>query len=327
MSTRRRIVLAAGVVAWATLAEVSGAGGAGGPRPSQVPTLKAHTDLVVLHVAVLDRHSRFVSALPQDQFRIYEDGVPQTIRFFSNEDRAATIGLVIDNSGSMYRKLDDVIAAGRVFVDGSNPLDEFFVVHFNDRVWLNPEGDTSFTTDPLVLATALSHIEARGRTALYDAVTRGFQHLNHAHNPHRVLVVVSDGGDNASAARFDQLLRDAHQTDTVIYTIGLFDEDSRDRNPRVLRALAAATGGEAFLSGSVHGAMAVLERIAHDIRSTYMIGYEPTNASRDGRFRNVRVELNATGHGKLKVRARTGYVVPAASHEGQLQDGQLQNGR
>lgn len=226
MSTRGRIVLAATVAACVTLADVSRAGRASGMYESQVPTLKAHTDLVVLHVAVLDRHSRFVSGLPQDRFRIDEDGVPQTIRFFSNEDRAATIGLVIDNSGSMFRKRDEVIAAGWMFVDVSNPIDEFFVVHFNDRVWLTPAGDASFTTDHVVLAQALSAIEARGRTALYDAMTRGLQQLSHAHNAHRALVVVSDGSDNASTARFDQLLRDAQQTDTVIYTIGLFDDDS-----------------------------------------------------------------------------------------------------
>ena len=320
MSTGRRTALAPVIVAWALGVAVSGATRDGGRRPTQEPTLKAQTDLVVLHVAVVDRHSRFVSALPQDQFKIYEDGVPQTIQFFSNDDSAATVGLVIDNSGSMYRKRNDVIAAAQVFVEGSNPLDEFFVVHFNDRVWVNPVGD-SFTTDSRTLATALSHIEARGRTALYDAVSRGFQHLIFAHNPHRVLVVVSDGADNASATRFDQLLRDAQQTDTVIYTIGLFDEDSRDRNPRILRALSAATGGEAFLPGSFHGARAVLERIAHDIRSTYMIGYEPTNASRDGRFRRIRVELNPAGRDTLKVRARTGYVAPAAPASGQLSDG------
>jgi VWFA-related protein len=299
------------MAAWMTLAGGIDAHPPGGVRASQVETLKVHTDLVVLHVAVLDGKSRFVPGLPQDRFNVYEDGVPQTIRVFTNEEGAATIGLVIDNSGSMHNKRTDVGAAALAFARASNPLDEFFVVHFNERVWMGlPEG-APFTSVPVMLTESLSHIGAYGRTALYDAVERGLQHLSDAHNPHRVLVVVSDGGDNASAMSFERLLRHAQQTDTVIYTIGLFDEYSRDRNPRILKELAAATGGEAFLPGSVRGATAVLERIAHDIRSTYLVGYEPTNAIRDERYRKVRVVVDAADRGTLKVRARTGYFASA----------------
>lgn len=280
---------------------------------SQVLTLRVRTDLVVLHVAVLDGKSRFVPGLPQDRFNVYENGVPQTIRVFTSEDRAATIGLVIDNSGSMQNKRADVMTAGLAFAGASNPLDEFFVVHFNERVWMGLPEDVPFTSGPVMLPEALSHIGAYGRTALYDAVERGLRHLSDAHSPHRVLVVLSDGGDNASAMPFEQLLRHAQQTNTVIYTIGLFDEYSRDRNPRILKELAAATGGEVFLPGSVRGATAVLERIAHDIRSTYLVGYEPTNAMWEGTYRTVRVVVDAAGRGKLKVRARAGYVAPAST--------------
>ncbi len=136
--------------------------------------------------------------------------------------------------------------------------------------------------------------------------------MSDAGTSHRVLVVVSDGGDNASAMSFERLLQHAQQTNTVIYTIGLFDEHSRDRNPRILKELAAATGGEAFLPGSVRGATAVLERIASDIRSTYLVGYEPTNTVPDGRYRAVQVRVDDAGRGKLKVRARTGYLAPTA---------------
>ncbi|MBI2829273.1 MAG: VWA domain-containing protein [Acidobacteria bacterium] len=197
--------------------------------------------------------------------------------------------------------------------DGNLPLDEFFVVHFNERVWMGVPGGAPFTRGPVVLTEALSHIGAYGKTALYDAVERGFLHLSDAGNPHRALVVVSDGGDNASAMPFERLLQHAQQADTIIYTIGLFDQSSRDRNPRILKELAAATGGEAFLPGSIRGATAVLERIARDIRSTYLVGYEPTNTVRDGNYRNVRVVVDAAGRGTLKVRARPGYFAPAST--------------
>ena len=313
MSTAWRASLLAAMVARVALAGGMDARQPGGASASQVPTLKVHTDLVVLHVAVLDGTSRFVPGIPQGRFTVYEDNVPQTIRLFTNEDRAATIGLVIDNSGSMQNKRADVMTAGAAFAGASNPLDEFFVVHFNERVWMGGPDGTQFTRGPVMLTEALSRIGAYGRTALYDAVERGLQHLSEAHNPHRVLVVVSDGGDNASTMPLERLLQHAQQSDTVIYTIGLFDKYRRDRNPRILKELAAVTGGEAFLPGSVGGATAVLERIARDIRSTYLVGYEPSNAILDGTYRKVRVVVDAAGRGTLKVRARAGYFAPAST--------------
>ena len=280
-------------------------------REAQVPLIRVHTDFVVLHVAVLDNKSRFAPGLPEDRFKVSEDGVPQAIRLFSNEDRPAAIGLVIDNSGSMHNKRADVILAALAFARASNPLDEYFVVHFNERVWMGLPDGMPFASDPGMLTKALAQATARGRTALYDAVDRGLDHLRQAQNPHRVLVVVSDGGDNASAIGLQQLLQRVQQTDVVIYTIGLFDEYARDRNPRVLKELAAATGGEAFLPGGIDGAAAILQRIARDIRSIYLIGYESTNTTRDGKYRQVRVNLQSAGGEKLKVRARAGYVAPS----------------
>lgn len=280
-------------------------------RESQVPVIRVYSDLVVLHVAVLDRASRFVSTLAHDQFRVYEDGVPQTIRFFSREDQAATIGLVVDNSASMQKKREDAIAASLAFARASNPLDQLFVVHFNERVWMGlPEG-MSFTSDVVTLARAVAQVDARGQTALYDAVSRGLEHLGGAANSRRVLVVISDGGDNSSATQFETLLRHARQTDSVIYTIGLYDENTTDRNLRVLKQLAAETGGERFLPGTGQDAARVLERIAHDIRNSYTIGYVPTNATRDGKYRTIRVSVNGGGREKPKVRVRAGYLAPS----------------
>ncbi|MBI3047820.1 MAG: VWA domain-containing protein [Acidobacteria bacterium] len=278
---------------------------------AQTPLIRIQTDLVVLHAAVLDKRSRFVPGLPESRFTVLEDGVPQTIRLFSNEDRPAAIGLVVDNSGSMHRKREDVVLAALAFARASNPLDEYFVVHFNDDVWMGlPEG-MFFADGPGMLAKALARARAHGRTALYDAIDRGLEHLRQARNPHGVLVVLSDGGDNASAMSFEQLLQRVQQTDVVIYTIGLFDEYARDRNPRVLKALAAATGGEAFLSGGIEGAATVLQRIARDIRSIYLIGYESTNAARDGKYRRVRVNVRSARGDPLRVRTRGGYFAPS----------------
>jgi VWFA-related protein len=278
---------------------------------AQAPLIRVHTDLVVLHAAVLDGKSRFVAGLPEDRFRVLENGVSQTIRLFSNEDRPAAIGLVIDNSGSMHDKRADVVLAALAFARASNPLDEYFVVHFNENVWLGLPGGMPFASGPETLTRALAQARAFGRTALYDAIDRGLEHLRQAQNPHRVLVVVSDGGDNASAIGFQELLQRVQQTDVVIYTIGLFDDYARDRNPRVLKELAAVTGGEAFLPGGIDGAAGVLQRIAGDIRSIYLIGYESTNTGRDGKFRQVRVSLSTRRGERLKVRTRPGYFAPS----------------
>ncbi|MBI4485361.1 MAG: VWA domain-containing protein [Acidobacteria bacterium] len=278
---------------------------------AQVPLIRVHTDLVVLHAAVLDGKSRFVAGLPEGRFSVLENGVPQTIRLFSNEDRPAAIGLVLDNSGSMRDKRGDVVLAALAFARASNPLDEYFVVHFNENVWLGLPDGMPFANGPETLTKALAQARAFGRTALYDAIARGLEHLRQAQNPHRVLVVVSDGGDNASATEFEELLQRVQQTDVVIYTIGLFDEYARDRNPRVLKELAAVTGGEAFLPGGIDGAAAVLQRIARDIRSIYLIGYESSNTARDGKFRQVRVTLQTPRGERLKIRTRPGYFAPS----------------
>ena len=310
MSIQRFVMISTGV-AFGSLVGLSHSSAPAQVNEAQVPLIRVHTDLVVLHAAVLDNRSRFVGGLPEERFKVSEDGVPQAIRVFSNEDRPAAVGLVIDNSGSMHEKRADVILAALAFARASNPLDEYFVVHFNDNVWMGlPEG-ILFANDPGMLTQALAQARARGRTALYDAVDRGLEQLRQAQNPHRALVVVSDGGDNASAIGFERLLQRVQQTDVVIYTIGLFDEFARDRNPRVLKELAAATGGEAFLPGGIDGATAALQRIARDIRSIYLIGYESTNATRDGKYRAVRVNLQSARGERLKVRARAGYVAPS----------------
>lgn len=274
------------------------------------PTIRIHSDLVVLHVTVSDRKSLVVPPLEQGMFKVHENGVPQPISFFAHDDLPASIGLVIDNSGSMQRKRADVMAAALAFARASNPLDEFFIVNFNERVWLGLAPGNSFTGDHTILTDALSGIGARGRTALYDAVGVGLDHLNHATNDRRVLVVLSDGGDNSSVMSFRRLVRQAQKSDTVIYTVGLFDEDTMDRNPDVLRRLATVTGGKAFVPDNVQDAARVFEWVARHIREAYTIGYVPTNASRDGKYRTIHVGVESASRQKLEILVRPGYFAP-----------------
>ena len=281
------------------------------PLLEQTPILRARSDLVVLHVAVHDGESRFVRGLTAQQFKIYEDGVPQRIQVFSHEDRPATIGLVIDNSGSMRAKRRDVLAASLAFIRASNPQNELFITNFNEAVWLGLPPYMPFTTDPAILEVVLGRTLARGQTALYDGIGTALDHLENGTNSRQVLVVISDGGDNASATSLDSVLRRAQEAHAVIFTVGLFDELSDDRNPGVLKRLAAVTGGERFLPRDLQEASSILERIARDIRNTYDIGYESTNPRRDGKFRQIEVKIDSRGHRRLNVRARTGYIVPA----------------
>jgi Ca-activated chloride channel family protein len=282
--------------------------------PPPRPVFSSRSDLVVLHVTVLDGRSGFVSGLPREAFRVYEDGRPQEIEFFSNEDSPVTVGLVIDSSGSMQRKREAVIAAGLAFAQSSHPQDEMFTVHFNERVWTGLPGNQPFTSDLSELRAALERSAARGRTAFFDAVTFALRHLETGHRQKKVLVVISDGGDNASTTTFEELLDRAHRADAVIYAIGLSDWYDREADPDVLRDLAKATGGEAFFVRNTERAKdratEILSRIARDIRSGYTIGYTPereVEADADG-FRTVKVEVSAPDRRKLTVRARAGYV-------------------
>jgi Ca-activated chloride channel homolog len=264
--------------------------------------------LVVLPVTVTDRQGGFVSDLTEQDFTVYENGVPQHIQLFRNEDIPVTVGLVVDQSTSMRPKLAEVIAAARAFVRSSNPDDEMFVVNFNEKVSLGLPGDIRFTNSTVLLTNAITTKPAGGQTALYDAIAKALEELQTGSREKKVLVVVSDGGDNASAHSLAQVMKLAGQSSAVIYTIGVFDEEDPDRNPGVLKRLAQATGGEAFLPKELAEVAPICERIARDIRHQYTIGYVPTKVARDGAYRAIRVTAREKGHGGLSVRTRTGYI-------------------
>ena len=275
-------------------------------------TIQVNVDMVILHATAQDHKHAFVSGLAKDDFQVYEDGVLQPIKNFSHEDVPVTVGLVIDNSGSMGPKRADVIAAGLAFARSSNPQDQMFVVNFNEGVSFGLPVNTPFTDQVAQLEVALSRIRTRGETALYDAVAAALEHLKMGNRDKKVLIIISDGGDNASKHKLAEIVAMVGQPDAIIYTIGIFDEQDPDRNPLVLKRLAKDTGGEAFLPESLKDVVPICEKIAHDIRNQYTIAYAPTNRKRDGTYRVIEVRAMAPGRGRLLVRTRTGYFAPSA---------------
>lgn len=274
--------------------------------------LSSRTDLVALPVSVTDARGRFVSGLTAENFRVLEEGQPQKISFFEQENTPVTVGLIVDHSGSMAPKLRDVAAAVLSFAHSSNPDDEMFVIDFDDTVTVELLHGKPFTSDPQELSEAVTAVVARGQTALYDAIAEGFIHIQLGQSNKRALIVVSDGGDNISKTTFSQVLAPARSSRTVIYAIGLLSESGLEENPGVLRRLCHDTGGVAFFPkrGSIE---AVMTQIARDLRGQYMLGYVPPAKSGDGAYRKVEVKVSAPGRGTLHVRSRPGYSVAPRS--------------
>jgi Ca-activated chloride channel family protein len=279
---------------------------------SQDSRISVDVNLVVVHATVSDRQGHPISGLEQRDFEVYEDGVPQPIRVFAHEDVPVTAGLVVDHSGSMRRKLAEVSAAARTFVELSNPDDRMFVVNFNEHVFLGLPKDAPFTASAAELELAISRAPATGKTALYDGIAKALDQMTAAPLDKKVLIVISDGGDNASQHTLAQVLKLAEQSSAIIYAVGIYDNDDPDRNPKVLRSLASATGGIAFFSDDMGELSAFCTRIAHDIRAQYTIGYAPSKPAQPGDYRAIRVVAKSAHHGKLSVRARTGYLVAGA---------------
>ena len=272
------------------------------------PQFKSESELVVLHVLVTDRSGSYVSGLPASAFRVLDDSTPQTPRFFLNEDAPVTIGLLIDSSGSMRNVRDRVIAAAAEFVTSSNPRDEIFGLVFNDDV--QPVlRDTPFTSDAETLRHALAEVfHPEGRTALYDAVSQGLHYVANGTSERRVLVVLSDGGDNASDASLKDVMTRVQTSNTVIYSVALADPLDVDANPKRLRQLADASGGESFTPQNVDEVRSAFQKIARDVRHSYTIGYEPASATPRTRFHKIRVEVKAPDGRHLDVHSRSGYL-------------------
>jgi VWFA-related protein len=275
--------------------------------------IKVDVNLVVLHTTVLDDRGKFVEGLAQDNFRVYEDKVEQKLSVFKREDIPVSMGLVIDNSGSMRDKRPRVNEAALTLVQNSNPQDEAFVVNFNDDFYLDLDKD--FSNSIPELKEALERIDARGSTALYDAIIGSIDHLKKGKKEKKVLLIVTDGEDNTSRNSLEKTIREIQKTDTVIYTIGLLSQESKRSAKNAKKALmeiALASGGLAYFPENVDDVHSICEQVAHDIRHQYTLGYYPSNATKDGTFRSVHVDvIPPHGKGKLVARTRNGYYAPA----------------
>jgi VWFA-related protein len=282
----------------------------------QQPLFSTRSDLVVLNVSVKDRKG-YVSDLTSDAFSVFENKQPQPVQFFITQDAPVTVGILMDSSGSMAGNRELLIAAATAFAANSNPQDEIFALAFNDDVKPVLPDSSPFTGDAATLRRAMAAvIVTHGRTALWDALAAGLNYLARGTRERKILVVVSDGGDNASSMTAEDIWRQTQESNVCVYTVALIDETERESNPRALRRIADATGGEAFRPRSVGDVADVLRRIATDIRHAYTIGYVPTNTDHDGAFRQVRVVVRPPGGRSVRVRTRTGYVAggPQRSH-------------
>jgi VWFA-related protein len=274
----------------------------------QIPVFSSAAELVVVHVTVTDRRGAYVTGLSRDAFRIVENGTPQSIDLFTGEDSPVTVGLLVDSSGSMRQGRERVIAAATAFAERSHRNDEIFGLAFNEFVRAALPPSTPFTNDPGVFRVALTAtMGAQGRTAMYDAIRSGLTYVAKGSHPRRVLVLVGDGGDNASTTTFDQVLTEAQASNAAIYTVGVIDPLEREADPGLLRRLAKATGGASYFPRHVNEVEDVLREIAGDIRHSYTLGYVSSNTARDGAFRRIRVTVTDPIRRSLVVRARDGY--------------------
>ena len=260
---------------------------------------------VVLHATVIDDKQRIITDLGQNAFTVFEDGKPQVIKSFRHEDIPISLGIVIDNSGSMREKRAQVVKAAINLVRASNPNDEVFVVNFSDEYFL----DQPFTNKINLLQTALEKYETRGGTALYDAVVASAEELKkHGKLQKKILFVVTDGEDDASRESLEQAVRRLQEENgPTVYAIGLLGEERQRRAKRALETIAERTGGIAFFPHTLDEVDAISSTVARDIRNQYTIGYKPTTPKSVGGYRTIRVDARAPGHGKLTVRTRSGY--------------------
>jgi Ca-activated chloride channel family protein len=288
------------------LCAVAVAGLVAADTPAQsTPVIRVDTRLVVLHATVVDKSGHLVINLPEKAFQVFENGVQQQIKVFKREDVPVSMGLVVDNSGSMRDKRSKVEAAALALVKESNPQDEVFIVNFNDEAFL----DKDFTNDPKDLQEGLARIDSRGGTAMRDAIRMSIDHLKEkAKKDKKVLVVVTDGNDNSSLISLENLVKSAQDSGVLIYTVGLLSEEEKreaKRCKRALEELAGVTGGESYFPKELAEVDRVAHQVAHDIRNQYILAYTPANVTLDGAFRQIKVTAN--GPNRPVVRTRSGY--------------------
>ena len=273
---------------------------------------KAEAREVTLHATVVDDRNHLVTNLAKTDFAVFENNQPQQIRTFRQEDFPVAIGIVIDNSGSMREKRDAVNKAAINLVKASNPDDQVFVVNFNDEYYLDQE----FTSDIKKLQAALEHVEARGGTALYDAIVASADYLTHSPLQRKAIFVVTDGEDDASQETLEAAVHRLQQENgPVVYAIGLLGEEKSRKAKRALELIAERTGGESFFPPTLDQVDEISRSIAHDIRNQYTITYAPSTPKSVGGYRTIHVDAHARAYKKLTVRTRSGYY-PGHEREG-----------
>lgn len=266
---------------------------------------RSDTRLVVLHASVNDRKGKLLTNLERNAFKVFENGQPQEVKVFRREDVPVSLGLIIDDSGSMMSKRSRVEAAALAMVRASNPQDEVFIVNFNDDAFL----DVPFTNDLKKMEQGLTRIDSRGGTAMRDAVSMSLDYMKKdSKRDKKVLLVITDGNDNASGNSLEKVVARSNQSDVLVYAIGLFTEEEKreaSKARRALNELTTSTGGLAFYPKEVADVQALAVEVARDIRNQYTIAYTPSIQALDGSYRQIRVTVEAPG--KPMVRTRSGY--------------------
>jgi Ca-activated chloride channel family protein len=292
-----------------------------GTESESEPEFKIRSDveLVLLDVSVKNSTGGFVSGLKKENFKIFEDKVAQDITVYQAQDVPVTVGLVVDNSGSIRPKKPEIVTAALTFAGKSNPHDEVFVVNFNDQVRMGLPNGIDFSDDTALLRDALLLNPAQGRTALYDGLRKALEHLNKGHLDKKTLVAIADGGDNMSETTRDEIVRDVEQSLATIYTVGIFNPGDKDKDPGFLRQLSAISGGEYYAPKKIDELVDICVKIAHDIRSRYTLGYSPKNVRFDGKVRKLKVIATDPETGKpLRVRTRTQYLAQSREKQARL---------
>jgi len=276
--------------------------------------LRIDTELALIPVHVTTADGTTVTSLARDNFQIFEEGVEQKITHFSKDDAPVSVGLVFDTSGSMVTKMKKSADAAQTFFKTANTDDEFFLVEFNDR----PKLTIPFTPDSASLYHRITRLRPFGRTSLLDAIHLAMVEMKKAHNLRKAIVILSDGGDNRSRFTASEIKNEMLESDVQLYAMGIFDLDDMHKHPieeqngpQLLQELAEQTGGEMFTVNSLDELGPASEQISRELRNQYLLGYSPSDESRDGKFRRVKVKLNTPERPDLRTYFRHGYYAPA----------------
>jgi Ca-activated chloride channel family protein len=281
-------------------------------KPGDKP-IQVNVQLALVNVTVTDPYDRLVTGLEKDNFHVFEDGAPQEIVNFSSEDVPISIGIIFDMRGSMSDKVDKARQAAMQFLRTANPRDEFFLVSLNDRAELT----TGFTSSIEELQNQMMFTSAKGETALFDGIYLGLSHMKDAHNGRRVLLIISDGGDNHSRYSESDIRNFVRESDCQLYSIGVFDANDMGRTseeqygPTLLSEIADLSGGRVFPVASLNDLPDIASKIGMELRNQYVLGYKPSDARHDGTWRKIKVKLSLPkGVPSLSIYAKTGYRAP-----------------